>query len=450
MATQQFDPASGTRDFLAGDVRTREHVFGIIRDVYERYGFEPLQTPAFERLEVLSGKFGDEADKLIFKILRRGEHEASGEADLALRYDLTVPLARVAAAYGSQLPTPYKRYAMGPVWRADRPGKGRYREFWQCDVDIVGSSSPIADAEVITAAADALDALGISGFTILVNSRQALAGLLEVYGVPAELGIPVLITLDKLDKLAPDAVIRELTETRSLDEETARAIVADLTADDATDRMRAVLKDSDAGLRGIAEIDRFLELASPSIGASRIAFTPRLVRGLDYYTGVIFEVVADGVPGSIASGGRYDHLIEALGGPDVPACGVSLGVERILLLAGDAGARTAPLDVALTVLDEETAAILTGIAGQARHAGLSAEVYLGSSRKLARQLKWAADRGARFAVIYGPQEHAAGLAIIRDMESGEQHQIPVPDVAAELARHRAIGGDIPLQLAVTQ
>lgn len=434
MATQRFDPPSGTRDFLADEVRRREHVFSTIREVYERYGFEPLQTPAFERLEILSGKYGDEGDKLVFKILRRGEHEASGEADLALRYDMTVPLARVVAAYGSRLPTPYKRYVMGPVWRADRPGKGRFREFAQCDVDVVGSTSPMADAEVIAAAAAALDALGLPGFKILVNSRQALAGLLDVYDVSAELGNGVLITLDKLDKLDPDAVVRELVVSRSLDQGTAQAIVGDLTAGDATDRLRAILKDSNAGLRGLREIDRFLELAATGVDPDRIAFAPRLVRGLDYYTGVIFEFTADGVPGSIASGGRYDHLIEALGGPDVPACGVSLGVERIMLMVGESLAGTVPLDVAVTVLDEETSPVLASIARQLRHARLRTEVYLGGSRKLARQLKWAADRNARFAVIYGPQEHEAGLAIVRDMDSGEQRQVRVPELAADLSR----------------
>ena len=162
----QFDPASGTRDFLAAEVEQREHAFGVIRSVFTRYGFEPLQTPAFERLDVLLGKYGDEGDKLVFKILRRGEHEASGEADLALRYDQTVPLARVAAAYGSQLPSPYKRYAMGPVWRADRPGKDRYREFVQCDLDTLGSASPLADAEVLCAHHDAVAELGIGDFRV--------------------------------------------------------------------------------------------------------------------------------------------------------------------------------------------------------------------------------------------------------------------------------------------
>ena len=160
----------------------------MVRSVFASYGFEPLQTPAFERLEVLLGKYGDDGDKLIFKILRRGEHEASGEADLALRYDLTVPLARVAAAYGSQLPSPYKRYAMGPVWRADRPGKGRYREFVQCDVDTLGARSLLADAEIITAFHDVIAALGISEFRIQLNSRQVLSGLLEAFGVAEDLG----------------------------------------------------------------------------------------------------------------------------------------------------------------------------------------------------------------------------------------------------------------------
>src|SRR3954452_11354523 len=160
--TTSTKPPSGTRDFLPDDIRRREYVMRVVREVYESYGFEPLETPAFENIETLLGKYGEEGDKLIFKILRRGEHEASGAADLALRYDLTVPLARVVAAYGSQLPTPYKRYAMGPVWRADRPGKGRFREFAQCDVDIVGSQSSLADAEVVSTVADALDAVGLS------------------------------------------------------------------------------------------------------------------------------------------------------------------------------------------------------------------------------------------------------------------------------------------------
>ena len=432
MASQQFEPPSGTRDFLAGDLRVREHVFATIRDVFERYGFEPLQTPAFERLETLTGKYGDEGDKLIFKILRRGEHEASGEADLALRYDMTVPLARVVAAYGSQLPAPYKRYVMGPVWRADRPGRGRFREFAQCDVDIVNSTSPLADAEIVCAVADALTAVGVEDSSILVNSRHVLAGLLEVYGIPAEVGGAVLITLDKLDKLEPPVVARELSEARSLDAATAEALVSDLTAPDAADRLRKVLADSEEGRLGLAEVDRLIEVAAPVAGAGRISFTPRLVRGLDYYTGIIFEVVAAGMPGSIAGGGRYDHLIEAMGGPDVPACGGSLGVERIIGLLGEDAAPAPHLDAAVTVMSDDTAPKVMEFAARLRRAGLRAEVYLGSNRKLGRQLKWAADRRARFTLIYGEQERAAGLVTVRDMESGDQDQVSPAELAATL------------------
>ena len=432
MASQQFEPPSGTRDFLAGDLRVREHVFATIRDVFERYGFEPLQTPAFERLETLTGKYGDEGDKLIFKILRRGEHEASGDADLALRYDMTVPLARVVAAYGSQLPAPYKRYVMGPVWRADRPGRGRFREFAQCDVDIVNSTSPLADAEIICAVADALTAVGVEDSTILVNSRHVLAGLMEVYGIPAEVGGAVLITLDKLDKLEPAAVVRELSEARSLDTSTAEALVSDLTAPDAAERLRKVLADSEEGRAGLAEVDRLIEVAAPVAGPGRISFTPRLVRGLDYYTGIIFEVVAAGVPGSIAGGGRYDHLIEAMGGPDVPASGGSLGVERIISLLGEDTVPAPHLDAAITVMSDDMAPEAMEFAARLRQAGLRAEVYLGSSRKLARQLKWAADRRARFTLIYGEQERAAGLVTVRDMESGDQGQVSPEELAAHL------------------
>jgi histidyl-tRNA synthetase len=433
LASQQFEPPSGTRDFLASALRTREHVFAQIRGVFERYGFEPLQTPAFERLETLTGKYGDEGDKLIFKILRRGEHEATGEADFALRYDMTVPLARVVAAYGSQLPTPYKRYAMGSVWRADRPGKGRFREFAQCDVDVVGSASPLADAEVVCALTDALDEVGVRDYRVLVNSRRALSGLLEVYGVPIELGGGVLITLDKLDKLSPDKVAAELVDARSLAPDIAEALVGDLTAADAVERMQSALKDSEAGNAGLDEINRLLELASPRIGEDRLVFTPGLVRGLDYYTGVIFEVVAEGMPGSIASGGRYDGLISSLGGPDVPACGGSLGVERIIGLLGDGEGDAHRIDVAVTMIAEDTASEVMGFAAQLRDAGLRTEIYLAASRKLAKQLKWAADRKARFALIYGASDKEAEMITVRDMDSGEQTRVPVSALATHLA-----------------
>jgi len=433
----QFDPPSGTRDFLAAELTKRERAFGVLRSVFASYGFEPLQTPAFERVDVLLGKYGDEADKLVFKILRRGEHEASGEADLALRYDMTVPLARVAAAYGSQLPTPYKRYAMGSVWRADRPGRGRFREFTQCDIDTLGSTSPLADAEVLCAHHDATAALGLTDFKILINSRQVLSGLLEVFAVPPELGPGVLTTLDKLDKMSPSEVTGELT-SRGLGDQAGVELVGVMTADDATERIRTALKPSEGGMAGLDELDRLLALTASQIPADRIAFTPGMVRGLSYYTGPIWEVVAAGVPGSIGGGGRYDHLIAQLGGPDVPATGSSLGIERILtLLPGQAGDRQGTLDVAVTVLADDLAAPSFALAAQARTVGLRASVYLGSSGKLGRQLRWAADQGARWCLIYGNAEREAGTVTVRDLVSAEQEAVRAAEVTGYLASKAA-------------
>jgi histidyl-tRNA synthetase len=426
----QFDPPSGTRDLLAADVERREHAFAIIRSVFSRYGFEPLQTPAFERLDVLLGKYGEEGDKLVFKILRRGEHEASGEADLALRYDHTVPLARVAAAYGSQLPTPYKRYALGPVWRADRPGKDRYREFTQCDLDTLGSESLLADAEALSAHHDALAELGLPDFTILLNSRRVLAGMLEAFSVQPEIGAGVLASLDKLDKLAPADVVSELTG-RGLAPDQAGDLVAALTGPDSADRVRVALSKTEEGTAGLDEVDTMLSLLAGQIPADRLAFTPRMVRGLSYYTGPIWEVTTAGVAGSVGGGGRYDHLLQQLGGPDVPATGSSIGIERILpLLPGDGTTKPGRLDVAVTVMRSDLAPQAFAFAAAARSAGLRASVYLGSSGKLGRQLKWASDSGARRCLIYGEQEHAAGSVTVRDMASGEQVQVPAADLGA--------------------
>lgn len=432
VTAKRVDAASGTRDFLASDVRVREEAFAIIRQTFDRYGFEPLQTPAFERVELLTGKYGEEGEKLVFKILRRGEHEASGEADLALRYDLTVPLARVVATYGSQLPTPYKRYAIAPVWRADRPGKGRFREFYQCDLDVVGSTSPLADAEVVCALSDVLTALGVPEFRFLVNSRHVLYALLDVFDVPGSVGGRVLIVLDKLDKLPPGTVAEELT-TLGLDADTARRLVDALSGPDADTAVRKVLAGSEAGREGLAEVDRLIALSVGQVGEHRIGFSGSLVRGLDYYTGPIYEVSAPGMPGSIASGGRYDGLVAKLGGPDLPACGGSLGIERILPLLPVKDTAGSDLDVAVTVLDSDGGAELARIAGSLRAAGLRTGVYLGSSGKLARQLKWANDQHARFALLYRPAEREQGQVTVRDMQTGDQQQVQIGKVAAYLA-----------------
>src|SRR5678816_3296058 len=209
---QRTEPARGMRDFLPADIRRREYVIGVIKRVYQRYGLEPLETPAVENIETLLGKYGDEGNQLIFKILKRGEHEATGQADLALRYDLTVPLARVVAQYQSKLPRLFKRYQIQPVWRADRPARGRFREFYQCDVDALGSTSPAIEAELCAAVADALVELGFSDFVIRLNHRQLLASILTASGVPAALHGAALVAIDKLDKIGPEGVLADLAE----------------------------------------------------------------------------------------------------------------------------------------------------------------------------------------------------------------------------------------------
>ena len=418
---------SGTRDFLADDLRRRRAALATVSDIFERYGFDPLETPAFERLEVLTGKYGEEASQLLFKILRRGVHEASGKPDLALRYDHTVPLARVIGTHGAKLPNPYKRYAIGPVWRADRPQEGRFREFVQCDIDTVGSSSPLADAEVVLALAESLDALGVNRFRFLVNSREALRGLLEVYGVAEENGDGVLATLDKLDKVGAGAVAKELVDERGLDVTGAERLAEDVASDD-QDLIRSKLATSERGQRGLAQIDSLLELTA-SLG-DRAVFAPRMVRGLDYYTGAIYEVEAEGFPGSIAAGGRYDGLVASLGGPDMPACGGSIGIERILAMQDTGDAPAVGLDVAITVLGGQ--AELMKLASELRAQGLRVGTYLGSSGKIGKQLQWANAQNARFAVIFGSEEQETGEVTLRDMVSGDQDRIPLAQASADL------------------
>jgi len=432
MATIDANPPSGTRDFLPAEVSRRERAFVTIRAAFDAHGFEPLDTPAFERLEVLTGKYGEEGDQLIFKILRRGEHEATGEADLALRYDLTVPLARVVARYGSQLAMPFKRYHIAPVWRADRPGKGRYREFFQCDVDTVGSDSLVADAATLQAVADVLDRLGLSGFRIQLNSRKALHGLIEAYGVPEELEGSALVALDKLDKIGADKVAAELVE-RGVPSSAVETLAADLGAEDLTDRVRERLAGTERGRDGLAEVDRVLELVGDVPGGA-VGFAPVLARGLTYYTGPVFEVVHDGLRATIAAGGRYDGLIGMFQGQDVPATGGSLGIERILLLLEqqEQSASHGP-DVMVTVMDDDAAADALALAQRLRGHGFTADVYAGGG-KLGKQFKHADRRAARVALIRGADERAAGTVAVKELASGEQTTVAEADLADHLGR----------------
>jgi histidyl-tRNA synthetase len=455
------------RDFLPVDVRRREYVMRVIKETYERYGFEPLETPAVENIETLLGKYGEEGNQLIFKILKRGEHEKSGEADLALRYDLTVPLARVVAEYGERLPKFFKRYQIQPVWRADRPARGRYREFYQCDVDVVGTRSPVVEAELCAAASDALTTLGFTNFTIRLNHRQVLAGVLEAAGIPVDKHADALVALDKMDKIGFAEVLNELsrrgvvhparTKFMGLFEgmaELERAAEFVAGGDDggtvevskaeaynhaALGRLVEFVGGSEAGARGLDELRRIYEYTHEYGIATRIKLDPSLARGLSYYTGAIMEINVPDLAGSLAGGGRYDNLVGMFSGKDIPACGFSLGLERIILVMTERGmfpedVERAAADVLVTVWNEEAVRDSLAFAAELRREEprLRVDVYP-EADKLGKQLKYASARGVPFVAVIGDDERGRGEVALKDMTSGGQERVARAHAASILS-----------------
>ncbi len=456
MPSPKTQPARGMRDFLPADVRKREYVIGVIKQVYERYGFEPLETPAVENIETLMGKYGEEGNQLIFKILKRGEHEKTGEADLALRYDLTVPLARVVAQYQNDLPKFFKRYQIQPVWRADRPARGRFREFYQCDVDVLGSRSMVVEAELIAAASDALVALGFKDFTIRVNHRQVLTGILDQAGVAREKHDDALISLDKMDKAGPEGVARELNQRGIVDESAVKLMrffeglagaqhAADLMEasdaraaynSDVLGRLVEFIGAHEVGASGVDDLRQILHFAKASSVDQRIKLDPTLARGLAYYTGAIIEINVADLSGSLGGGGRYDNLVGMFLGRDVPACGFSLGLERIIVVMSEREMFPpelvqSPADLMVTIWNEESIGESVALAGELRSKGLRVDVYP-EADKMGKQFKYASSRGIPFVAIIGDDERAKGEVAIKDMKSGEQRSVERADVASVL------------------
>src|SRR5205809_191127 len=456
MPSAKTQPARGMRDFLPADVRKREYVIGIIKSVYEGYGFEPLETPAVENIETLLGKYGEEGNQLIFKILKRGEHEKTGEADLALRYDLTVPLARVVAQYQNELPKFFKRYQIQPVWRADRPARGRFREFYQCDVDVVASTSMVVEAELIAAASDALVALGFNDFTIRLNHRQVLTGILDQAGVEREKHNDALIALDKMDKAGPEGVARELNQRGIVDESAVKLMrffeglagaqrALDLVdLGDATDARAAYNADvlgrlvefigaHEIGASGVDDLRQILQFSKASKADQRIKLDPTLARGLAYYTGAIIEINVTDLSGSLGGGGRYDNLVGMFLGKDVPACGFSLGLERILVVMTERNmfpksVADRAVDIMVTIWSHETRADALSLASELRKAGLRADVYP-EADKLGKQFKYASSRRVPFVAILGDDERARGEVGMKDLRSGEQVSVRRQELA---------------------
>ncbi|MEK6335816.1 MAG: histidine--tRNA ligase [Acidobacteriota bacterium] len=476
MPSPKTQPARGMRDFLPADVRKREYVIGIIKEVYERYGFEPLETPAVENIETLMGKYGEEGNQLIFKILKRGEHEKSGEADLALRYDLTVPLARVVAQYQNELPKFFKRYQIQPVWRADRPARGRFREFYQCDVDVLGSRSMIVEAELISAASDALEALGFNDFTIRVNHRNILTAVLNASNIPPAIHSAVLIGLDKYDKnpgslteamanigVPYESGLKFLTfllenVTRFKDlvsraQEAASRQIADATTveeldvvdfsrlfmdanESLLDRIAGFTFPSLAAEKAIEDVRKVLQLAENRTKPRRVFLDLTLARGLSYYTGTIMEMNVADLPGSLGGGGRYDNLVGMFSKQSIPACGFSLGLERIITVMNERkmfplSVVGSPADLMVASFDDESQPVAFTFAAELRAQGLRVLLHPESGNP-GKHRVYARDRGIPFMIVIGENERQTGQLILVEPRIRGGQQLPKNEIVSAI------------------
>ncbi len=423
----------GMRDFLPDDLLKRQYVFDTVIDVFETFGFEPLQTPALELRQTLHGNLGEEAEKQIFY----AQHP-QGKEELALRYDLTVPLARVVAQYEGRITMPFKRYHIAPVWRSERPQRGRYREFYQCDADIVGVPSMAADAEIISLVVMALRRLGFRDFQVQINNRKILIGIGEYVGVPEALRGGLYRSIDKLDKIGADGVRRELAENGLSPEMVDRMMGLLAMRAGGLDGMRdlrAELGDVPAIVEGVGEL---LELAghleSFGVPASSFAFDMAMVRGLGYYTGPVFEtIITEPNLGSVTGGGRYDGLIGMFRKHSLPTTGTSLGIERIIDLMDELalyppGLNRTVVQVLVTVFDEATRPASQRLTSLLRQAGIRTEVML-EERKIGKQAAHADRKGIPIAAFLGPEEIAAGTVTLKRLRDGESRNVPLAQVA---------------------
>ena len=457
-AVQKPALAKGTRDFTAPDMARRHFVFDALRGVFQRYGFEPLETPAIENLTTLTGKYGEEGDRLIFKILASGDFlgdvapdellaaKAAASkgitakiADKALRYDLTIPLARHVAMNRGTMPFPYRRYQMQPVWRADRPQRGRFREFYQCDADILGSDALFNEAELIALYADGFAALNLP-VHIRINNRKVLAGVAEVLGMDMN---TMTVALDKLDKIGWEGVATELAGKGI-----AAPIVARLQALFAGDgdggqaplqRLAEALQHNETGTKGLAELQQTLALTSQLTATKPIVdFT--LARGLDYYTGFITEVVAqDANMGSLGGGGRYDNLTGIFGAPGITGVGISFGFERIVQVMEEAKLfpehlQRSPTTLLLCAMDEPAFAHATALLGRLRHAGLAVQLFPEAS-KPQKMLKYADAKGIAHVALIGAREVEAGFYAVKTLANGTRNNFTEPELLAHFAQH---------------
>ena len=414
----------GTRDFGTAEMVGRNYIFDTVKSVFVKYGYQGIETPSMENLSTLLGKYGEEGDKLLFRIQNSGE-KADLPPEKGLRYDLTVPFARYVVQHQNEIAFPFKRYQIQPVWRADRPQKGRYREFYQCDVDAIGSRSLLNELELVQIVDEVFGKLGIR-VCLKINNRKILAGLAEVCGAPDKL-VDITVAIDKIDKIGLDAVKEELVE-KGLSAGAIAVIEPVLTLSGTTDekiaRMRQVLASSEIGCKGLDEVSELFGLIARAGVAIDVELDLSLARGLNYYTGAIFEVKAlDFQIGSICGGGRYDDLTGIFGLPGLSGVGISFGADRIydvlaglnLFPEGMAGSA----DVLFTNMGEAEVAWLLPVAASLRKRGIRCEIYP-EAAKLRKQFEYADRKGIRYLAIVGGDEVAAGRVTLKNLSTGEQ------------------------------
>lgn len=445
----------GTRDFLPAEVAKRNYIFSTIRTAFEKYGYAPIETPSFELSSTLLGKYGEEGDRLIFKILNSGEKvrkadlEALKEGNLArfsnslaekaLRYDLTVPFARFVVQYQNEISFPFKRYQIQPVWRADRPQHGRYQEFYQCDADVVGSDSLLYEIEFVQLFDEVLTNLGIPDFSIKINNRKILSGIAEVCGESDNI-ITITVAIDKLDKIGVDGVVEEL-KNKGISDAAIDKIrpLFDLHGGnmEQLEKMQEYLQSSVIGKEGIAELKYVLDqLERLGLSKAKVEFDVTLARGLNYYTGAIFEVKANGVKmGSICGGGRYDDLTGIFGMKDMSGVGISFGADRIYDILTELNLFPASVDNSLELLflnfGEKEQLYCLQLLKDVRANDIASEIYP-TDAKLKKQMKYANDRSVKYVAIVGEEEMKNELVLLKNMETGDQEEMSIDEVIALL------------------
>lgn len=430
----KFQPPKGTRDYLTEDMILRENILNTLKNIFEKYGFEPLDTPAFETFELLATKSGEGVIEQIFQF-----KDKAGR-DLGLRFDLTVPLARVVAS-NPQLSKPYKRYAIGPAWRYEEPQSGRMRQFYQADIDICGSSSMEADVECIVCTIDCFKSLGFKKFAVRINNRKILDGILELIGVEKEKNLETFRIIDKMDKIGEDGVRKELEKKKFTEKQIEKLLELILRKGDFLERLnegKRILKGIKIAEQGIKELEEIYKLSKYYGISEFIALDFSLARGLDYYTGPIFELVEETkkLIGTLAAGGRYDNLIEQFGGRPTPATGISLGIERIFQLMKErkiSGSKT-KVKVFIANVGDESKEEVVKIAQMLRNKGISCQIDL-MNRNLTKQLEYADNAGVPFALVVGEREIKKKKFKLKDMKKKSEKELSLEEIARELSRN---------------